>query len=63
MSTIAMCDDASKNAIVRGPVIIYNSLNPIVISETTAIVITETQKVEKCHQRVKGSSLVSHNVQ
>ncbi|KYM84310.1 hypothetical protein ALC53_05403 [Atta colombica] len=33
----------------------YNSLDPIVIIETTAIVITETQKAERRHQRVKGN--------
>ncbi|KYN35315.1 hypothetical protein ALC56_10490 [Trachymyrmex septentrionalis] len=35
----------------------YNSLDPIVIIETTAIVITETQKAERRHQRVKGALL------
>ncbi|XP_012534660.1 nuclear hormone receptor E75 isoform X1 [Monomorium pharaonis] len=51
MSTIVMRDDASES--VRGPIIEYNSLNPIVINETTTIVITETQKAERRHQRVK----------
>lgn len=53
-----MRDDASENATVRGSIVGYSSLEPIVISETTAIVITETQKAKRRHQHVKGSSSV-----
>ncbi|KYN16778.1 hypothetical protein ALC57_10975 [Trachymyrmex cornetzi] len=37
--------------------LISPTLDPIVIIETTAIVITETQKAERRHQRVKGALL------
>jgi len=57
-----MRDDASENTTVHGPIIRYNSLDPIVIIETTAIVITETQKAERRHQRIKGSSFIYHKV-
>ncbi|XP_029661575.1 nuclear hormone receptor E75 isoform X2 [Formica exsecta] len=55
MSTIVVRDDANKDAIVRGPIVDYNTtLDPIVISETATIVITEMQqKTDRRHQRVK----------
>ncbi|XP_011640769.1 nuclear hormone receptor E75 isoform X3 [Pogonomyrmex barbatus] len=53
MSTIVVRDETSENAIVRRPVIRYNNLNPILISEATTIVITETQKAERRLPRVK----------
>ncbi|TGZ47373.1 Uncharacterized protein DBV15_00059 [Temnothorax longispinosus] len=56
MSAIVMRDNASENATVRGPIVGYSSSrDPAVVSETTAIVITETQKAERPHQHVKGS--------
>lgn len=57
MSTIVVCDDANEDAIVRGPIVDYDTnLDPIEISETATIVITETQqKTDRRHHRVKGS--------
>lgn len=61
MSTIVVRDDANGNAIVRGR-IAENITNPIVISETATIVITETQKADRCHQRVKGAFIIHHEL-
>jgi hypothetical protein len=57
MSTIVVRDDANENAIVRER-IVDSITGPIVISETATIVITETQKADRCHQRVKGSFII-----
>lgn len=66
MSTIVVRDDANEDAIVRGPIVDYETtLDPIVISETATIVITETQqKTDRRHQRVKGSinALTCNNI-
>jgi len=55
MSTVALCDNANKDAIVHEPIASYNiTLDPIVISEASTV-ITKTQKSDRHHQRAKGS--------
>ncbi|RLU21313.1 hypothetical protein DMN91_005686 [Ooceraea biroi] len=55
MSTIALRDNANEDAIVHEPIVDCNiTLDPIVIDETTTIVITKTQKFDRRHQHVKA---------
>jgi hypothetical protein len=56
MSTVALCNNANKDAIVHEPIAGYNiTRDPIVISEASTVVITKTQKADRRHQRAKGS--------